>query len=133
MIRKEILWGTDNVCVHERAHAISTDISTSFVLNGVGACVSLRNCFLIKIKKFYEIEYYFNFWCPKHWPDFPESILNIPANKQGLFPCGSTNNTAPTYYISICRPGIESISHRANHIFLHINYIQKDNMMHVFL
>lgn len=30
---------TDNVRVHERAHAASTDISTSCVLNGVGVCM----------------------------------------------------------------------------------------------
>ena len=43
------------MCVHEQAHATSTDISTYCVLNGVGVCVSLRNCFLIKMKNSYEI------------------------------------------------------------------------------
>lgn len=34
------------VRVHERTHATSTDVSTC-VLNGVGACVSLKNCFFL--------------------------------------------------------------------------------------
>lgn len=65
----------------------------------------------------------------------PYSIF-LPTSK-GCFIAEVTNNISTQrqliYYISTRRPGIESISHRANHIFLHINYIQKDNMMHVFL
>lgn len=45
----------DNVCVHERAHATSTDISNYCVLTGVGASVSLRNCFLFQMKNYCEI------------------------------------------------------------------------------
>lgn len=36
----------DNVHVHEQAHAKSTDISITCVLNDVCVRVSLRNCFL---------------------------------------------------------------------------------------
>lgn len=48
MMIKYILWSMENVRVHVQTHATSTDISTSCVLNGVGVCVSLRNCFVLK-------------------------------------------------------------------------------------
>lgn len=37
--------------VHEQAHALSTDISTTCVLNGVNVFVLKRNVFLNKIHK----------------------------------------------------------------------------------